>query len=179
MADIKERLRELEGELSPRHLAFARSVASGHGSITEAYQELYPDSSPSATATHAYRLLGKREIKEYIQLLCGQAAEDFIVNKEGVLAALWDLQSRYGDDPKASGAVAASLKTLLDHLAPRITKTAVELTGKDGGPVHQKHTNKGMSDDMARAIFIGTLGLSEAQAARMLGDKEPEGEESP
>lgn len=170
MEDRTQRLRDLEAELSPRHLNFARLVAEGELSLTDAYGQVYPNAQRSTCLTNGSRLLGNARISEYIELLTGEAADTFVVNRTQVMQKLWDVAERYGDDPKAANAVASALKTLLDHLVPKAVKAKVELTGKDGGPVQTKNEG-GLSDAMTRAIMVQTLGLSDAQADRLLGER--------
>ena len=173
MEDRKKHLRELEAELSPRHLKFARLVAQGDITIKGAYKAVYPDAGEGTCEVNGSRLLGKAKVSRYVELLSGEAADTFVVNRTQVLEKLWDVAARYGDDAKAANAVASALKTLLDHLSPKDTRAKVEITGKDGGPVSTRHEG-GLSDDMARAIMVQTLGLSDAQANRLLGEKEEE-----
>lgn len=135
--------------------------------MKEAFLVHYPDTTTESARSAPYRVMAKPAVKEYITLLCGEAADNLIVTKEAVLGALWDIHVRYGDDPKAAGAAAASLKTLLEHLTPKVTK--VELTGKDGGPVASKVDGRGASDEMMQRIYEGLLGLTPEQASEMPG----------
>ena len=66
MEDRTERIRELESQLSPRHLKFARIVAEGESSLKDAYGQVYTKASESTCLTNGARLLGNARISEYI-----------------------------------------------------------------------------------------------------------------
>lgn len=178
MEDRDKRLRELEGQLTPRHLKFARLVAEGDRSLKDAYSETYPNASEATCLTNGARLLGKARVSEYVELLSGEAADTFVVNKHQVMERLWEVAGLNLDsDSKAANAVASALKTLLDHLAPKATKSKVEVTGKDGGPIGTANVNLGgggLSDEMTRAIITQTLGLTDEAADRFMGIKAEE-----
>lgn len=177
MKDTEERekrLRELEAQMSPQHLRFSRLFASGEYSAAAAYRECYPECAVSTSQTNGSRLAGSPRVSEYVRLLSGVAADHLVVNRAMVVAELWRVATeRYGDDAKASGAVVAALKTLLDYQGGGPT-TKVEVSGK----VDNTHTHKGgMSEAMTRAIITETMGLTDAQADAFFGKGGDDGAE--
>ena len=181
MEERAKRLRELEAELSPRHLRFARLVAAGEMNLADCYAEVYPTgANRKGHSNSACRLLGKKAVAEYVELLSGEVAETFIVNRHELIGDMLDFVGMHKDNDKASNAVASTYKTLLDALTPKeVRATRIEVTGKDGGPVKSEVRQKGLSPEMARSIVKDTLGLTADQARRMLGESEDaDGEET-
>lgn len=165
--------------MSPRHLRFARLIAAGDTTIKDCYLAVYPTVKEGVARTNGSRLLSRAHIKAYVEAITGAAAELAIVSREEILGRLWEVGNGavYGNDPKAANATASALKTLLDGVSPKDkTSRRVEVTGADGGPVVEEVTHKGLSKGATRSIITQTLGLTDEQAARFLGEEKTDDE---
>lgn len=161
----EERKLALEKSLRPQHLAFARALVEG-GNLKDAYMGVYQCNDTTARSAGP-RLLGSNpDIREYFTLCTGLASDAAIVRREQIIARLLEIGDN--DDARAQGAAVAALKEVLAQqgsVAP--TKTQVELTGKDGGPVESETKTRGLSTEAVVDLASKLFGVSPDKAAAM------------